>query len=271
MPADPLSARLTGLRAFYRAGYKTVLVYRADVLVGIAALIVQTTLTVVVWRVLYVGRDEVAGIERSTAVAYAVLAGCIQFIVLPSQFSSLPLRIRRGQIGVDMLRPRSLIAQNLTEAAGTLAGRLPIGAAGLVTGVVLGGVQVPHSLRDTLAWAVSMVLGIGNILITNLLVSMAAFWTLDINGPMIIYRFASAFLSGALIPLWFMPAWLQPIVSWLPFQAQIYVPLSIWFGTRDGADLLGTLAIQLGWVLALALLLRLVWRRAIYRVVVLGG
>jgi ABC-2 type transport system permease protein len=116
-----------------------------------------------------------------------------------------------------------------------------------------------------------MVLGIGNILTINLLVSMIAFWTLEIGGPMILYRFASAFLSGALIPLWFMPGWLQPIISGLPFQAQIYAPLSIWFGTRRGADLLGTLAVQLGWVLALVLLLHLVWRRAIHKVVVLGG
>jgi ABC-2 type transport system permease protein len=271
MPVDTLSARLSGLRAFYRAGYRSVLAYRADLLFGIAGLVIQATLTVVVWRVLYDGRDEVAGIASSTAVAYAVLAAGIQSIVMPWQFSSLPLRIRRGQIGVDMMRPRSLISQNLAEAVGTMVGRLPIGAAGLITGLALGGVQAPHSLLDSLAWVASMVLGIANILTINLLVSMIAFWTLEIGGPMILYRFASAFLSGALIPLWFMPGWLQPIISWLPFQAQIYAPLSIWFGTRQGADLLGTLAVQLGWVLALVLLLHLVWRRAIHKVVVLGG
>jgi ABC-2 type transport system permease protein len=68
-----------------------------------------------------------------------------------------------------------------------------------------------------------------------------------------------------------MPEWLQPIIGWLPFQAQIYAPLSIWFGTRHGGELIGTLALQLGWVLALFVLLQLVWRRAVHKVVVLGG
>jgi ABC-2 type transport system permease protein len=271
MPVDTLSTRLTGLRGLYRSGYRSVLAYRADLLFGVVGLVIQTTLTVVVWRVLYDGRDEVAGIGSSTAVAYAVLAACIQAVVMPWQFSSLPLRVMRGQVGVDMMRPRSLISQNLAQAVGTMVGRLPIGAAGLVTGLALGGVKAPHSLLDLLAWVASMVLGIGNILAINLLVSMTAFWTLEIGGVLILYRFAAAFLSGALIPLWFMPEWLQPIISWLPFQAQIYAPLSIWFGTRHGAELLGTLAVQLGWVLALILLLQLVWRRAVHKVVVLGG
>jgi ABC-2 type transport system permease protein len=271
MPVDTLSTRLTGVRGFYRAGYRSVLAYRADLLFGVAGLVIQTTLTVVVWRVLYDGRDEVAGIGSSTAVAYAVLAACIQSIVMPWQFSSLPLRVMRGQIGVDMMRPRSLISQNLAQAIGTMVGRLPIGAAGLVTGLALGGVEAPHTLLNLLAWVASMVLGVGNILTINLLVSMVAFWTLEIGGVMILYRFGSAFLSGALIPLWFMPGWLQPIISWLPFQAQIYAPLSIWFGTTHGVDLLGTLALQLGWLLVLFLLLQSVWRRAVYKVVVLGG
>ncbi|MFG1907349.1 ABC transporter permease [Kribbella sp. NPDC048928] len=270
-PADTLGTRLTGLRGFYRAGYRSVLAYRADLLFGVIGFVIQTVLAVAVWRVLYDGHDEVAGVASSTAVAYAVLAGCIQSVVMPWQFSSLPQRVFRGQIGVDMMRPRSLISQNLAQAAGTMVGRLPIGVAGLAVGLALGGVQAPRSLLDLFASAVSILLGIANIMTINLLVSMIAFWTLETGGVMILYRFASAFLSGALIPLWFMPEWLQPIIGRLPFQAQIYAPLSIWFGTRHGGELIGTLALQLGWVLALFVLLQLVWRRAVHRVVVLGG
>ena len=119
MTVDTLSTRLIGLRGFYRAGYRSVLAYRADLLFGIAGLIIQATLTVVVWRVLYAGHDQVAGIGSSTAVAYAVLAACLQAVVMPWQFSSLPVRVIRGQIGVDMMRPRSLISQNLAQALGT--------------------------------------------------------------------------------------------------------------------------------------------------------
>lgn len=65
-------------------------------LLGIAGLITQVTLIVVVWRAVYSGHAAVAGITRSTAVAYAVLAVCFQSIVTPWQFASIGQRIRRG-------------------------------------------------------------------------------------------------------------------------------------------------------------------------------
>jgi len=116
-----------------------------------------------------------------------------------------------------------------------------------------------------------MALGVANVMIINLAVSMIAFWTLDSQGPMLLYQFASTFLSGTLIPLWFMPEWLRSILSWLPFQAQMYAPLTIWFGTTHGSAILGVLGLQLLWIVLLWLLAKAIWRRAVRRVVILGG
>jgi ABC-2 type transport system permease protein len=266
-----LLERLGSLKGLYRGGYRAVLAYRSDLMFGIAGMIIQVVLTVTVWRVLYLDKNQVSGVDSSTAVSYAVLAACFQSIVMPWQFSSLPLRIMQGQIGVDMIRPRSLISQCLAQATGTLVGRLPIGLSGLVVGLALRGVRPPAGELELLAWVCSTGLGIANVLTINLLVSMAAFWTLEISGPMIIYRFGSAFLSGALVPLWFMPDWLRQVVSWLPFQAQIYAPLSLWFGAGSGESIVRTLAVQGMWVVILWLLLQLVWRQAVRKVVILGG
>lgn len=269
LPAPP--GTLRRVRGFFRAGYRSAFAYRSNLLLGVIGMAVQVVLTVVVWRVVYSGHGAVAGISKTTAVAYAVLAASFQTIVMPWQFSSIPSRIRLGQIGVDMVRPVPLIAQSLAQATGTMVGRLPIGIAGIATGLALQGLQAPDGAVAGLAWVVSTAAGVANVLLINLAVSMVAFWTLDISGPMIVYRFGSAFLSGALIPLWFMPSWLRPVLDWLPFSAQMYDPLAIWFGTIHGTGIVSTLAIQLGWLVLLWLLITVIWRRAIYRVVVLGG
>ncbi|MFI7121882.1 ABC transporter permease [Amycolatopsis sp. NPDC049868] len=236
-----------------------------------SGLTVQIVLTTTVWRVLYAGKDQVAGVSGAVAASYAILAACLQPVVMPWQFSSLPLRIMRGQIGVDMIRPRSLVSQCLAQASGTMVGRLPIGFVGLLVGLAVHGLEPPASLDRIPLWLISMCLGVANVLIINLLVSMAAFWTLEIAGPLIVYRFGSAFLSGAVIPPWFMPGWLESIVAWLPFQAQVYAPLSLWFGTVQGTQVLATLGTQAMWIGVLGMLLYLVWRRALRKVVVLGG
>jgi len=74
-----------------------------------------------------------------------------------------------------------------------------------------------------------------------------------------------------LIPLWFMPGWLRASVEWLPFQAQVYTPVSIYLGQTRGGEAAALVAVQLAWVVVLVVLLELVWRRARYRVVVQGG
>lgn len=260
-----------GLRAMLRVGRRSVLVYRFDLIAGFLTMIIQVVLTTVVWRVVYGGHGQVAGITQQTAVAYAVLAACFQTIVTPWQFSSIPMRIRLGQIGVDLTRPQGLIAQTLAQSVGTITARTPIGLVGLLVGLALGALRPPHSFGLALVWAVSMVLGIANVQFANVAMSMLAFWTTDVSGPFIVYRFASSFAAGALIPMWFMPVWLQQLLGFLPFQAQMFTPLTIWFGTISGSRILADLAIQLGWVLVLAVIARLIWARAIHKVVVQGG
>lgn len=264
-------SRTRALQGMYRAGWRSVLIYRGDLFVGIVGMIIQVVLTITVWRVVYGDRDQVAGITENSAVAYAVIAASFQAIVMPWQFSSLPQRIMLGQIGVDLTRPLGLIGQSLAQSVGTLVGRVPIGIAGVLVGLVVGALQPPSSLINTAGWLVSTTLGMMNVLMINLAVSMTAFWTLEIGGPLMVYRFGSAFLSGALIPIWFMPDWLQAISAWLPFQAQMFAPLTIWFGTTTGWHIVRMLAIQLAWVLILGLLLKLIFARAIRQVVVLGG
>jgi ABC-type uncharacterized transport system permease subunit len=78
------------------------------------------------------------------------------------------------------------------------------------------------------------------------------------------------FLSGSVLPLWFMPGWLQTIAGVLPFQAAAFTPVAIYFGRPPGG--LGpALAVQALWVAVLAALCALVWSRARHRVVVQGG
>lgn len=270
-PAVPRTTALRGLAGMARSGARSGLIYRFDTVIGVLSMAVQVLLLVVVWRTVYSGHGEVSGIDERTAVGYAVLAACFTTIVTPWQFSSIPLRIRQGQIGVDLTRPIGLIGQSLAQTLGFMSARIPFGIAGLVTGLLLGGLVAPGSAGLFALWLFSMALGVANVLLCNLIVSMIAFWTLDVSGPFMLYRFGAAFCSGALIPLWFMPAGLAQVLQWLPFQAQMFAPLTIWFGEVQGRELVTTLGVQVGWVLVLAVVLQLVWARAVHKVVVQGG
>lgn len=265
------SPQVRAFRGMTRAGTRSVLIYRGDLLTGAVTLVIQVVLAIAVWRIVYSGRPPVNGVDGRTAVAYAAIAACLQSALLPWQFSTLPMRIHTGQIATDLTRPLGLVWQALGQNLGVLLARLPLAAAGLAAAGVLGALMLPPGATALALAVVATVFGALIAMLCNLIVSMVAFWTLEISGPLIVYRFGSSFLSGSLIPLWFMPGWLRSSIEWLPFQAQVYTPVSLYLGQTRGAEALALVGMQLVWFAVLTLLLKAVWRRARHKVVVQGG
>ncbi|MET9270139.1 ABC-2 family transporter protein [Kribbella sp. NPDC003557] len=265
------ATQLRAFRGMTRAGTRSVLIYRGDLVTGAVTLVIQVVLAIAVWRIVYSGRGPVDGVDARTAVAYAAIAACLQSVLLPWQFSSLPMRIRNGQIATDLTRPLGLMWQVFGQNLGVLLARLPLGAIGLAAAGLLGALMLPPGWAAGLLSVVATAGGVVVAMLCNLIVSMVTFWTFEVSGPLIVYRFGSAFLSGSLIPLWFMPGWLRASVEWLPFQAQVYTPVSIYLGQTRGGEAVALVAVQLAWVVVLVVLLELVWRRARHRVVVQGG
>jgi ABC-2 type transport system permease protein len=263
--------QVRAFRGMTRAGTRSVLIYRGDLFTGAVTLVIQVVLAIAVWRIVYSGRGPVNGVGAETAVAYAAIAACLQSALMPWQFSSLPMRIRTGQIATDLTRPLGLMWQALGQNLGVLLARLPLGAIGLAAAGVAGALVLPPGWATFVLAVSATVAGAMVAMLCNLIVSMVAFWTLEISGPMIVYRFGSSFLSGSLIPLWFMPGWLRASIEWLPFQAQVYTPVSIYLGQTRGLEALALVGMQLVWLVVLTLLLQVVWRRARHKVVVQGG
>jgi ABC-2 type transport system permease protein len=97
------------------------------------------------------------------------------------------------------------------------------------------------------------------------------FWTVRNSAAMLILIFAQNLMSGVYAPLWFFPAWFRTLSTFLPFQATLNVPLSLYVGRIELSDAPLQLAIQAGWVVLLHLFTRFLWRRAARRVNSQGG
>lgn len=247
------------------------LTYRTDVAMAVVTLCIQVYLLRVVWTTVYGGRTEVASIAHDQAIAYALLAACLQTALMPWTFSSLAERVRGGQVGVDMTRPIGLIAQVLAQNVGTLLARVPVALTGLLCALALGGVSLLPAPCSALIWPVSLMLGVALSLLMNLLVSLSSFWSLETGGYLMLYRLGSALASGALVPLWFMPPPLARVLDWLPFRAQVFTPLSIYLGQVPPPRAWLLIAAQAGWLVLVIAATRLVWMRAQHKVVVFGG
>ncbi len=254
-----------------RIGFLTPWAYRASMLLSFLVLAVQITLYSVVWRAIYSDHDgPVAGADVQTAVGYAVLGLTISGVLDTSPFWSIQSRVRNGLIGVDLTRPIGLLTQNLAVQVGHVVGALPTVAVGLGTGLVVGGLAPPESAGAAAGFVASLVLAFGVSQLITLAISLTSFWTLEVGGVGMTFFVVRTFMSGAVLPLWFMPGWLQVLAGALPFQASTYTPLAVYFGRPPGG-LAVALGVQALWIVVLAGLCGWLWSRARHRVVVQGG
>lgn len=270
-PATPRRLRFDSWCGYAGMQVRTALMYRTDYFFNLIGLLVQVFLLTVVWRSVYRGHELVGGISLSTQLAYTTFGSVQYWLFTPWTFSVVPDRVRTGRIAVDLVRPLPFLSQVTATQTGITAGMAPFALAVLPVAVLIGGAATPASATAGFAYVLSLVLAYGISMLFGATVGMAAFWTTEVGGFFMIYRMVGQFLSGSLVPLWFMPGWLAGIAHALPFQATTYTPLAIYLGHDRGRRVMIDLLVQAGWLVLAVLLLRLVWSRALRRVIAQGG
>ncbi|MET8004213.1 ABC transporter permease [Nonomuraea glycinis] len=231
-------------------------------------MILQILLLRIVWTAVYAASPERAGaVTLPEMVSYATLSSLQFWLFNPGNVSPIPKRVRDGKIAVDLVRPVGFLGQIVSGQLGSIAALAPFLLLALPFAALAGSLQASESVSDTTAFAASLLFGLIISVLLSSIVGLAAFWTLEVGGLFMIYQVISQFFSGALVPLWFMPGWLRTVAQMLPFQAVTYTPSAIYLGQISHYALLS----QILWVVVLWCILRLVWARALNRVVVQGG
>jgi ABC-2 type transport system permease protein len=181
------------------------------------------------------------------------------------------MRVREGTIAYWFIRPISPGRYYMWRQAGDIAYGAMWAVAGYLVLRAVDVITAPGSAAHLLVFGVSLVLGQIVLYYLGQLVDLATFWLVSNGGVTRMYYFIQDLLSGVFVPLWFMPAWLITASVWLPFNAGINVPLSLYVGRTAPSDAARQLALQACWVLLLAAITRWAWTRAARRVTVQGG
>lgn len=263
---------LRGYLRLAQAPFQMRLAYRAATFIEFLGILLRVYLMRVFWTAVYGGGGAVEGITLPMMITYATLSN-IQGLVTSSWVQwAVQRRVRDGSIVIDLIRPygflRSLAASHL---GGALLWGGPMAVLTLAASLLLVDLQPPASLAAGLAYLASLMLAVGVNFCLLALVGLVAFWTLELFGFNFIFEFLSQFLSGGLIPLWFLPFWVRRIAEWLPFQSLAHLPLSIYIGKIEGTAMWIALLKQAAWILVLAVVVRLIWRAAERKLIVQGG
>jgi ABC-2 type transport system permease protein len=213
-----------------------------------------------------------AGYDAKAGITYAFLAQALIAPVNIFTWNEFALRVRTGDVAVDLARPvdpqLAYLASDLGRAAYSI---IPRGLPPMLVGGLVFGLAMPTAALPYLLGAISLLLAVMVSFACRWLANLAAFWLLDLRGVMMIYVLASGLLSGHLLPVHWFPTWLAAIANATPFPSIIQTPIDIVTGRAEGVDALALVGIQLGW-LGIALIAgRLVFAAGTRKLVVQGG
>lgn len=114
----------------------------------------------------------------------------------------------------------------------------------------------------------NLLLGIGLFLLSSLMyllmsvsVELLALWADNIWSLMVMLRFFSNFLGGALIPLAFFPEQAQRILIWSPFPNLVSLPARTIMGITTPEEIFRGILVIGFWGMILALLVSFLWKK----------
>ena len=217
-------------------------------------------------------RDDVGGYDVADALTYIWLTQAMIMTVFAWGWFDLADRIRSGDIATDLQRPLDLQLYGLAFDLGrALYHFVYRGIAPFVVGALVFDLRIPDDPVLWIAFAASVALAVCVSYAYRFLYNLAAFWLLDYRGIVIVSMVFSLFFSGFIVPLAFFPEWLREIAYALPFAAMIQIPVDVFLGKYAGADLIGMLALQVGWAIAMLAVGRAVFGVGTRKLVVQGG
>ncbi|MFZ5944782.1 MAG: ABC transporter permease [Bacillota bacterium] len=226
-----------------------------------------------IWYGLYLNRESVSGVTFRAVFSYVLISQLLQGI----HSAGTPLweiqeKVRTGDIVSEIIRPYHYPIRLLFADFGSIAfyfftAILPI----YTILIVFLKPIIPASPIQWVLFLSSAMLGFLIRYCIELTFGLFTFWLVETGGVEDIYYFAISLFSGAMIPLWFFPDWLESLVRFLPFQGIYFIPNSIFAGQLAGKEIFSALGIQVFWLIISATILRLVWFRAVNKIVVQGG
>jgi ABC-2 type transport system permease protein len=281
-PRPPRTARLSALGpplsaaqlylAVATRSFRRATTYRSAYVAGILTNAFFGALVCFVYQALYASGAAVAGLSLRDAISYAWATQAMISIGGGWVIShEIGLSIRTGDVVTDLMRPWSFFLYWLSRSVGErLFNLLFRGSITYLIGVLYFGAYVPGP-ADLLGFAASVALALLVSFGFSFIVNLSAFWLLDSTGVLLLANVVLSFFSGFIMPLAFFPPPLRAVAEALPFQAITGLPAQVLLGQIGPAALPATLALQLGWAVAMCGLGLAAQAAALRKVVVQGG
>lgn len=262
---------------FTRAGMHTATTYRANFIAWFIGNIMYCFVMYYVWRAVFdsSGSGSFNGFTMTDMVVFLFVTNLTGYLTSSDGSFAIGEEIRDGNVAMRLIKPVSFdmtfLFNELGQASLTFT---------LIFIPMLAGVEIykyfayGHIAFNIVTFALYMLSVAMSYMFSfymNVCFGFMAFFLKNLWGFNILKDSILRFLSGAVIPLAFMPDALRNVMEWLPFASLSYTPVMIYMGKYTGNELAIRLCLQLAWVIAFWLISKIILSVALKHVTVQGG
>lgn len=262
---------------FINAGMQETTTYRVNWIFYMLGNVLGCFVSYFIWNAVFMSGDgdTMNGFTMPQMVVYIFLMFLTSTLIGSGGTYDIGEEIRDGSIAMRIIKPISYNATFLFQELGNKAMTVCILIVPLVAGVEIvrfvftGSVQ--FQITGFLLYIVSCVFAYLINFFFNICFGFIAFIIKYLWGANMMKNCIVGFLSGATIPLSFLPDAVEKLFLFLPFASLNYTPVMIYMGMYSGLSLLYYLGLQLFWVLFFWALSKLLWAVSIKHLSVQGG
>lgn len=264
-------------KPFTLAGIQEFFVYKTNFLFFMLGEILYSFIMFFVWKAVFTSSDSgtFMGFTMINMVVYLFMTYLSTVLTESDMSYVIGEEIVEGSIAMRLIKPVNYDTSFFFQEVGNKLIMVGVMLLPMIVGVevyryVVTGTLMFNGLRF-LTFFISIVFGYILSFYFNMCFGFLAFWLKNLWGANLLKGSIIKFLSGAIIPIAFLPPVIGHVLNVLPFASLTYTPVMIYMGMYTTSQTLFFLGLQVFWMLVFFGLSKCIWRFAIKRLCVQGG
>ena len=267
---------MKALFTFFRMRVLYGLQYRTAAWAGIVTQFFWGFMEVLLYKAFYEASPDRFPMAFDALVSYIWLRqGLLALLNTWTFDGELFTMVLDGSVAYELCRPASLYGMWFARTLALRVSRVILRCIPLFTVAFLlprpWGLNAPVSALSFGCFLLSLVLAACVGVAFSMILYFSCFYTLSSEGIRFMMMPIAELLSGDLIPLPFLPAWMANAFHYSPFGSMANAPLRIYSGDLSGGAMAEMLCLQVFWLLVLILIGWALKQRGLRRLCVQGG
>lgn len=261
----PKSTTMKKNLAIIYAAWQRALTYRFNTFFYRLGEMTEIIVLVLMWRTIYSYESLIRGYTLQEMITYILIGNLVNVMVRNWLPDVVAEDIKNGTLSFFLIKPISYFKYIIFREIGriSLTFFLSVAIQLLIISFFLEDIILPSNVFNLIIIVIMIVLAFVMELFLSFLVGLIAFWTAEVGGIYSTISRVTKFFAGGYFPLTLLPQVFVQASFLLPFAYTFFIPAQLYLGKIDIATGLKGIVVQIFWIAALFIIIKIAWKRGL--------